>query len=172
MCIRDRYISRTVLKKGEKKILVLFDVIAQNKYDEYDDNLIILLFEKLNKNAFYRLKNRLKEIIEHSLLMLHRTKDERFRINNNISLAKICIYKLRYEQAFIYLEKAEKEAIKGEYFALLNLIYDHIIELSLQNHQIDAEKYVEKRKANNEKYQVSQQLNTVLAIINLSLIHI
>ena len=34
------YISRTVLKKGEKKILVLFDVIAQNKYDEYDDCLL------------------------------------------------------------------------------------------------------------------------------------
>ena len=64
------------------------------------------------------------------------------------------------------LEKAEKEAIKGEYFGLLHLIYDHIIELSLQNHKIDAEKYVQKRKANDKKYQVSQQLNSVLAIIN------
>ena len=64
------------------------------------------------------------------------------------------------------MEKAEKEAIKGEYFGLLHLIYDHIIELSLQNHHINAEKYVKKRKANDEKYQVSQQLNSVLAIIN------
>ena len=160
------YISRTVLKKGEKKILILFDAIIQNEHDEYEDALMLSLFEAGNKNAFYRLKNRLREIVEHSLLMLHRTKDERFRINNNISLARICVYKLRYEQAFAYLEKAEKEATKGEYFGLLHLIYDHIIELSLQNHKIDAEKYVQKRKANDKKYQVSQQLNSVLAIIN------
>ena len=32
------YISRTVLAKGDKKVLILFDAILQNDYDEYSSN--------------------------------------------------------------------------------------------------------------------------------------
>lgn len=164
------YINRTTLKEGKKKTLQLFELIKEHKWDEYDEELVIHLFGKKNKNAFYRLKNRLIEEIEHSLLLLHRAKDERFKISKYISLAQLFIYKSQFVTAYNYLLKAEKLALSFEYPDIINIIYDQIITISTKHKAIDVQVYIEKRKENNIKYEQIQQLNTVTAIINRELL--
>lgn len=157
------YINRIHFQQ-DKKLERLFDLIKSSHLDEYGDEIVEEVGAK-NKNNYYRLKNRLIEELEYSLLILHRAKDDSFRINNGISLARIFAYKTNYSQALKYLLKAEKEALKLEHYDVLNVIYDRIIELSTLYRGINTSKYVALREKNNDRYQKLQRLNTMVAVV-------
>ncbi len=61
-------------------------------------------------------------------------------------------------------------ATKLEYFDLLNVIYDQIIEISRHNHQmINPNHYIAKIKLNQQQCQHFSQFNSAVAIINYEL---
>ncbi len=158
------FASRIKNNLNDKKSTQLFELIKEKKLDEYSDEIIKRLTNG-NRNNYYRLKNRLLEEIEHSLLLLHRNKDERFKINNWINIAQILTYKSNYELALSYLIKAEKAALKSEFYDLANIIYDHIIDLGKHYSQIPLEKYVQKRTESNQQYQQLQHFSSLFAIV-------
>ncbi len=157
------YINR-IQFKDDKKLENLFNIIKQKKYDEYSVD-IVQLMTRGNKNAYYRLKNRLIDEIEQSLLLIHRKKDDHFNINNHIELARISIYKNDYERAYQYLLKAEKIACKTENFSLCNLIYDHMIDLSKTYRKVDPKKIIQKQKENTIRLQHFRAVNSAIAVI-------
>jgi len=79
--------------KGTSSIVLLFDVLRKKEIDEYDDEIISRILPGSTKNNYYRLKNRLIEEVENSLVELHRKKDESFEIFRLLRLARIFIYK-------------------------------------------------------------------------------
>ncbi len=162
------YASR-IQTKGDKKLLQLFDCIKKEQLDEYSTVIIQQLMNG-NKNAYYRLKNRLTEEIEFSLLLFNRTKDERFKINNDITLARIFTYKSEYNQALNYLLRAEKLALKVEDTDLLHIIYNQIIDLSTKLPSIAPQTYIAKRAKNRAEQDEFTQLNTILAVITHQLV--
>ncbi len=156
-------------KKKKRKIVQLFDYIKQGEYEENDPELVKALFGEDNRNAYYRLKNRLLEDIQRSLLYLHFNVDEQVRIHNYMALAKLFSYKSLYRQAIYLLRKAERKAKKQEYYELLNLIYDQVIAICRNYDEIDPEPYIKKREENAKKYELVYQTNHLIAQLNYKL---
>jgi len=155
--------------EDNSKTLKLFDHIKSGKFDEFSDALVKNLYKSSNKNAFYRLKNRLINDIEQSLLLLNRNKDERFKVYNIIQLAQIFRYKSEYVQSFNYLKKGKKLAIKHQYFDLLDTIYTEILNLAADYYKIDPEVYIKAKRENFKHLGRKQETDFLLATLNFRL---
>ncbi len=156
---------------GENKSVLLFDSIKEGM-DEFGDEIVEKLYAQCNKttkNAFYRLKNRLITDVEQSLLLLNRNKDPRFKVFNIIQLANVFRYKSDYEQAFSYLIKAEKLAIKFKYSDLLDTIYTEILSLATDYYNINPQDYIKKKRGNHQKLGGIQEVDFLISTINYKL---
>ena len=155
------------------KITTLFDLIRSGKFDDDEKGLILQLFPSENNisNAYYRLKNRLKNELEKSLVNLHHNLDEKIGTINYITLSSIFSYKAQYELALYYLRKAEKTALQNEFYELLDFIYSQIIELSYNFNfdEINPLEYIEKRKENARKNSVFMEANNAVPAVIYSL---
>ena len=164
------YISRISSQDDDdNKNLMLFDCIKNEKLDEFGEELVERIYPGGNKNAFYRLKNRLINDIEQSLLLLNRNKDPRFKVYNTIQIANIFRYKSDYEQAFKYLLKAEKAAEKFGYKDLLDVIYNEILQLAADYYKIDPEAFINKKTKNFEDLKSTQEVDFLISTINYQL---
>jgi tetratricopeptide (TPR) repeat protein len=160
------YERRIGAERYEKKLLKLFDLLRAGKFSEHDDALVGKFYEKTNKNAYYRLKNRLIHNLQKSLIEFHLEVDNRMTVLGTIMLARIFYFKANYKVAFNYLQKAEKQAIQAGAFNLLNLIYDEIISLSKYFFEIDPQQYLALKKKRQEEYARVQQVDYMLATLN------
>tara|TARA_B100000900_G_scaffold298651_1_gene257150 strand:+ start:3784 stop:5235 length:1452 start_codon:yes stop_codon:yes gene_type:complete len=156
------YAKRTNVK-AERKDLLLFDVIK--KSDFIDEDRIAAKLYGENKNAFYRLKNRLLTDLNKSLLLQHINYDEDLSILQNLLLSRVFRRKQKNKVAEVYLKKAEKKAEQIEAYELLNLIYSELIKLSHDMISIDVEDYIEKKKINNERLRRIHEIDDVLAAV-------
>lgn len=154
---------------GESKTILLFDLIKSQNYDEFGNELVEKVYPKGNKNAFYRLKNRLISDIEQSLLLLNRNKDQRFKVYNTIQLSQIFRYKSEYEQSFNYLKKAEKLAIKYHFQDVLDSIYTEILSLASDYYLIDPKIYIDKKQQNFNDLGKKQDIENLLSTVNYRL---
>ena len=71
---RFKILSNRFKADEEKKLIVLFDLIRSGKYAEDESQIVIELYSESNakvKNRYYRLRNKLLEIIEKSLVFYH-----------------------------------------------------------------------------------------------------
>lgn len=150
----------------ERKDVALFDYVRKNKNDIDEQQLLGKLYDgSVDKNSFYRLKNRLLSDINKSLLILHFDKNDYNLVINLISLAKLFSNKGNYKIAFGYLRQAEQKAIKNEFFDLLDLIYSDLIKLSHESVEFNPIEYIEKRKKNHKSLHVLQEIDDLLAAL-------
>lgn len=159
------FANRTNEDAGRKD-LVLFDHIKR-AYPDYEEDKI---FQKLypgskDKNAFYRLKNRLVEDIGVSLSLLHYNASEINYILNNYILAKLFISRNKRDLSLHYMGRAEKKALSIEAFDLLDMLYNEYIKLSHEVLDINPEEYIRKRKENRQKLNRLQEIDDVLAVV-------
>lgn len=159
------FLNRTNAHQGRKDVM-LFDYVRKNKNDIDEHQLLGKLYDSsIDKNSFYRLKNRLLSDINKSLLILHFDKNDYNLVINLISLAKLFSNKGDYKVAFGYLRQAEQKAIKNEFFDLLDLIYSDLIKLSHESVEFNPIEYIEKRKKNHKSLHVLQEIDDLLAAL-------
>lgn len=156
-------------KGGEKKTVLLFDELRKNKIDEYSDEIQFLFFDKVNANGYYRIKNRLREDLERSLLSFHRGKINENKILNCIELSNIFVNRSMIDVSMSYLEEAESYAIKLQRYDLLNIIYDRQIALCNQLIDRDPAPYVKKKEKNHIQYVQIQKIDLLLATVTYRL---
>lgn len=149
----------------DKKFTELYETIQQHKIDEYDENIRHIINYKGSLGAFSRLKNYLIEEIEDSLLQLHRKKHSEFRVYRNLQLFQLSWDKSHYQEAKIYLKKAEKTAQKIENYELLNLIAKKMIQVVSYLHE-EPFVYIEKQTNYREMMTSLSQLDGLLVMIN------
>ncbi len=159
------HVSRYNIKEGSKKLTLLFDEIKKNKLDEYSDDLLGKIMPKGNKNALYRLKNRLVEEVENSLVYLHRNKNEEYDIYKNLQLFQIFLYKSDYTKSLYYLKKAEKIALKLENYNHLVAIYRKFIQLS-QFQDTSPEIYIKQQDYYRQLAIEADEVDRLMATIN------
>ena len=102
------YAGRTNTK-DERKDLILFDYIK--KSDTINEDKISNKLYGKNKNAFYRLKNRLLTDLNKSLLLQHLNNEEDFSILQNILLSRVFRQKQKNKVAEVYLKKHYEEKV-------------------------------------------------------------
>ncbi len=151
---------------SDRKDVALFDYIRKNK-DHIDEPQILskLYNNSIDKNSFYRLKNRLLTEVNKSLLLLHFGKNDYINALNLITLSKVFTEKNNYKIAFEYLIQAEQKATKNEFFDLLDLIYSDLIKLSHESVEFNPIDYIEKRKTNHKSLHVLQEIDDLLAAL-------
>lgn len=153
-------------KHNERKDLLLFDAINKNEnFLEKKEGVFIKQHYNDNKNAYYRLKNRLIEDVLLSLNMFHSANNNEYIVLSYIVTAGIFQNKDQKELAYYYLKKAEKKAAEVKLALLLDYIYSKIILFSQSNLNIDPQVYVKKRRANNIELQKLNELDEVLSVI-------
>lgn len=158
------FINRTNAT-AERKDAQLFDYIRKS-YPEYnEDKVLHKLYGSGDKNALYRLKNRLFEDIGKSILLQYSDDSEYSYILNNIALSRFFQGKGQARIAFHYLSRAERKAAAIESFELLDLIYNEFIRLSHETLEINPEEYIGKRKENRIKLNRLQEIDDILAAV-------
>jgi hypothetical protein len=158
------YLNRTNATDNRKDI-ALFDYAKKNYPSINESRINEQLYAGGDKNSFYRLKNRLLNDINKSLLLLNFDKTHYNGVVNLMSLARIFQEKGNYQVAFQHLLKAEKKAIQHEFFDLLDLIYSDLIRLSHESVEFNPIVYIEKRKENHKSLHVLQEIDDVLAAL-------
>ena len=149
--------------KGTRKDLLLFDYIRKVNDDYEEDRIFHKLYDKNNKNAFYRLKNRLLTDLNKSLVIQHLDDDDTNHIFHLLSLSRFFFNRNSYEVAYHYIRKAEKKAIALENYELLDFIYSELIKLSHEIISINPETYIQKRKQNRDQLLYLREIEDILA---------
>jgi pentatricopeptide repeat protein len=149
----------------DRKDAQLFDYIRRSwpKYNE--EKILQKLYGIDEKNALYRLKNRLLEDIGKSIVLQYFDDSEYNYVLNNIALSRFFQGKGQARIAFHYLTRAGKKATDIESFELLDLIYNEFIRLSHETLEINPEEYIEKRKENRIKLNRLQEIDDILAAV-------
>ena len=150
---------------ADRKDILLFDHIKKTYPDYEDEKICSKLYPGKDRNAFYRLKNRLLEDIGMSLSLLHYHSSEINTVLNNFLLAKLFIAKNKWQIALFYMDKAEKKAKEIESFELLDMLYNEYIKLSHEVLDINPEEYINKRKENRLQLNRLQEIDDVLAAV-------
>lgn len=150
--------------KHDRKDIKLFDYYRHDK--EYTDEfLAVELFGESNKNAFYRLKNKVNQDVNKSLFFLHSGQEPLARIQMFRELARQFEHRQLLELAFQYLNKADKQARKVNDYQSLIQIYRQIINLSHDYMVIDPEPYIDAKKSYEEKLKKLDDLDELIATI-------
>jgi len=162
------YASR-ISKDGDRKDLRLFDYIRKSG-SQYDENKIFtLLYGGQNKNAFYRLRNRLMLELNKSITIQHFDDDDVISIFHLLALEKFYFDRNQTRAARFFLKKAEAKAISLESYELLDIIYGEFIRLSHELVMINPELYIEKRKQNQQQIMQVREIDDILAAVSYRL---
>src|SRR5688572_502686 len=102
--------SRYDLDAAERKDFKLIDYILKKGADYDDDEIAEKLYGSADKNSFYRLKNRVNDMVEKSLLDLNYGKEPHNHCLSYIQLYQHFHRRNKLDIAIKYLEKAEKTA--------------------------------------------------------------
>lgn len=164
-----KLLAKRMRDHDNRKDIELFDYIRHSN-EKYDDNKILKkLYSNNDKNSFYRLKNRLIQDINESLLLLHYRKDEIMYVLHLLSLVRFYFSKNRFLLALRFNKKAEDVADKIESYELLDIIYGEYIRLSHEVMSVDPENYINKRKDIREKLNSLRQIDDILATVTYRL---
>lgn len=155
--------------KGPRKDIDLFDRIKDEgeRFDE--EEAIAALYKGENRNAYYRLKNRLKTEVSKSILLQHIDGEDTSQVLHLLLLARHYQSRNAYSLAEHFLRKAERKADAAESHELLDLIYTEFIRLSQEVVTIDPETYIAKRRENAEQLLILRQMDDILATVKYRL---
>jgi hypothetical protein len=157
----QKYESDSELRKD----IQLFDLIR--KGTDYDDDYVhaLLYPDDKSKNSFYRLRNRLMDEINKSLLTLHYNESDVNSILYNIILSRLFQQRNNFKMSYFFLRKAEKKAVDLNLPEFQDIIYSDLIKISTETLEIDPETYIQKRKENRAVLNQLNEIDDVLAVL-------
>ena len=158
------FLNRTNSHK-QRKDIALFDYIRKNFPDHDENKLVLKLYNSTEKNALYRLKNRLFEDISKSITLQYYTSADANLILYNVGLSRHFQERGYFKISHNYLSKAEKKAKEIQSFELLDIIYSDFIRISQQTLSIDPELYIQKRQEVREELYKLREIDDVLAVL-------
>lgn len=158
------YTGRTGSEE-ERKDIQLFDYIRDHEENYNEGKIFQKLYGKSDKNSFYRLRHRLLDEVNKSLLLQHFEEDDTMSIHHLLSRVRFFFLKRNFSPALFFLKKAESSALRIENYELLDIIYGEYIKLSHELMNIDPEEYIAKRKENYSHLTSHRQINDVMAAV-------
>lgn len=148
---------------SDRKDIELFDYIRQRPEDYDEDKIQARLYGTSDKNALYRLKNRLLDDIAKSLALQYSDESDFNQVAMFLQLARHFLAGSQFQLALHYLGKAEKRAISVENHELLDLIYSEYIRYSQETLGVNPGEYIRKRRENREDLARIQEIDDILA---------
>lgn len=158
------YLSR-IQTATDRKDEKLFDYVRAKGKEYNEEKIHKKLYGNADKNAFYRLRGRLQDVICQNLALLHETKNDKNKLLLYFSVYHIFFDKGNFDLAFTYLLKAERLALTAENLEMLDLIYANCIKISSELPSLNPEAYIEKRRKNAEQLNKLREMDQVLAAV-------
>lgn len=158
------YLSR-IETASDRKDEQLFDYVRAKGKDYSEEKILKKLYGNDDKNAFYRLRGRLQDVICQNLSILHESKSDKNKLLLYFSVYHIFFDKGNFHLAFTYLLKAERLAIKAENLEMLDMVYAHCIKISSELPSMNPEAYIEKRQKNAEQLNKLRDMDQILAAV-------
>ncbi|MEX1188938.1 MAG: hypothetical protein WED33_06750 [Bacteroidia bacterium] len=152
----------------QRKDIRLFDFMRK-KGESDEDKIVHQLYGKTDKNAYYRLKNRLVDDINTALVLQHQSDEDWLQLMRLLQVVKVYLAKNQHTVAFYFLKKAEQRARKIENHELLDIIYGEFIQLSHTLLIINPEEYIALRRENNDSLARLRQMDDMLAVVSYRL---
>ena len=149
----------------DRKDEQLFDYVRTKGKEYNEEKIHKKLYGAADKNAFYRLRGRLQDVICQNLALLHETKNDKNKLLLYFSVYHIFFDKGNFDLAFTYLLKAERLALTAENLEMLDLIYANCIKISSELPSLNPEAYIEKRSKNAEQLNKLREMDQVLAAV-------
>ncbi len=147
----------------ERKDIELFDYIRQHNEDYDETKIQQKLYGPRDKNALYRLKNRLLEDIGKSITLQYIDESDFNAVVHHLLLSRFFLSKSQSQIAFHYLGRAEKKAIAADSPELMDLVYGEYVRFSQETLEINPTEYIKKRRLNREQLNQLQEIDDVLA---------
>lgn len=147
----------------DRKDIELFDYIRQRPEDYDEDKIQAKLYGTSDKNALYRLKNRLLDDVAKSLALQYSDESDFNQVAMFLQLARHFLTGSQFQLALHYLNKAEKRAISVENHELLDIIYSEYIRYSQETLGVNPGEYIRKRRENREDLARIQEIDDILA---------
>ncbi len=169
---RFKILSNRFKADEEKKLILLFDAYRAGGADTQEDDVVRSLYGDLSpnsKNSYYRLRNKLLNSVEKSLLFYHYNDKSALETHSYLQLALIFEERGLYRETYQYLKKSEKVALKNDQFNLLEVIYDEMVKLASKDIEVEIEGILNRRKENFEKIQITRMTSEVLGVISQQL---
>lgn len=169
---RFKILSNRFKADDEKKLIVLFDTIRSEKFAGEEHLIVQDLYETntaQTRNRYYRLRNKLLENIEKSLVFYHFKYKDSIHAFYDIQLATMFRERGTYQLALYFLKKAERKARDLDQFFILEQIYHEYTQLAIKDIEIDIEEVLERRNANLEKVRIQRKNTEALALITQKL---
>lgn len=168
---RFKILSNRFKADDEKKLIILFDAIRSEKF-ENDDDLVKDLYEASNaktKNRYYRLRNKLLDNIEKSLIFYHFKYKDSIHAYYDLQLSIIFRERGNYNLTHYFLKKSEKKARELDQFNILEQIYEEYVQLGMKNTTLDIEPILKRRKENLKRIRVNRKNTEAIALITQEL---
>lgn len=148
-----------------RKDIELFDSIKKNNdaSDAYHNKII---YNKTKPDTkYYRLKNKIADDLGVIITNLNHRKPEIDTLHL-LSLAKIFNQKKQFGLMLHYLKLAERRAMDKEDYAMLEAVYEQMVRLSMYYTELPPYEIIDKRKENNQRLQLLQDLENNLALLS------
>ncbi|MGZ5281530.1 MAG: hypothetical protein ACXWEY_04560, partial [Bacteroidia bacterium] len=149
----------------QRKDVVLFDYIRKSGSLYNEEKVLDKLYKGTDKNAFYRLKNRLTNDLSSSIFEQGQQADDTMNCLFLVSMAHFYSSKSKYKLAAYFLKKAEKKAKATENYSLLEIIYGNLIIASREMLNDNPEKYIQKRRENRVLLNKMGEMDDILEAI-------
>jgi len=151
---------------------IFLEYKGQLEKGKVDDMLIrkkIYSGKPAGDSSYYRMKNRLVDLLNIYLSDLEFANHNTADISNYLHLHKVFYQKEIFKLARYYLEKAEKQAIMHEEYEYLDIIYGSFIQLVKETISEDPAEFIEKRKQNSSRLAKIREIDDILAVISYRL---
>lgn len=142
------FAGRTSSHIDSRKDFELFDMLRRNGETEDETRLMTKLYGKEDRNAYYRLKNRLAEDIGLSIFIQQHSQHEHMLCHYLAAMGYYYFGRNQFRIALYYFRKAEKKSIESENYGLLDIIYSQMIKLARELTTVNPEHYIKLRKEN------------------------
>ncbi|RYD82568.1 MAG: hypothetical protein EOP53_03360 [Sphingobacteriales bacterium] len=158
------YLNRASLNEQRKDVL-LFDYMRKSSESYNEEFIVNKLYKGEEKNAFYRLKNRLMEDLGINVFGQAYQEDATMHCMFLVSMAHYYASKSKYKLAMYFLKRAEKKAQITENYSLLEIIYGNLIHASREILNHNPEKYIQKRRENRLLLNKMGEMDDILETI-------
>ncbi len=170
------HLDKRLKAEFAQKDTILYKIFSEYKArlgdTKIDDQLVrekVYAGKEAGQSSYYRMKNRLVELINIYLNDIEFSSHHSNDISNCLNLYQVFFQKGNYKLCKYYLEKAEAQAITSEQFEYLDIIYGLYIQLGKETLYDDPVIYIEKRKLNSQLLNKIRQIDDILAVISYRL---
>lgn len=146
----------------ERKDLQLFDYIRAKGVAFDEERIFKKLYEGEDKNAFYRLKNRLLKDISQSVFLHQHDNNDTMLCLYHVAMGYHYAGNNNHKLAFYFFKKAEQKAKEIENYGMLEIIYSQMIKLAREIVSINPETYIQKRKENRNLLNKLSEVEDIL----------